>query len=278
MFLLYRNHGVRYFGREPIHPYPRYVWEFQFTIDGKNDFLIRENGVTRSERLTGPVLSVTGPECVHGWAGRPEDRCHSMIFHFDEADFALRTVVGPGGHRHLRFSTSEIPALEILYDRCAEARRAVGTTPPEVKKRAGMLEPLIYRVVADELTLFVLKHIPKSELGPAPNFGEGKINEAMAWYEANLAKGPTIADVARAIHLSTTHLRRLFHKIRGISPQNAFTQVQFERVKWLMRDPEMTLDRIAENSGFGSASAFSRAFKAEFRVSPKSFRNTLQKS
>lgn len=277
MFLLYRNQGLRYFGREPIAPYPRYAWEFQFTLSGECTMQVRQSGVTKTERLIGPVLSVTGPECVHGWAGKPEDECSSMIFHFDEADFTVRTIVSQTGYRNLRFAQSEIPALQALYDRCAEARRAIGTTPPEVKKRAGLFEPLIYRIVATELTLFFLKHIPKSELGPAPNFGESKVSEALAWYEANLAKSPSIAEVARAIHLSSTHLRRLFHKIRGVSPQSAFTHVQFERVKWLMRDPEMTLERIGENSGFGSASAFSRAFKAEFGVSPKQFREGLQK-
>ena len=45
----------------------------------------------------------------------------------------------------------------------------------------------------------------------------------------------------------------------------------------LMRDPEMTLERISEDAGFGSASAFSRAFKSEFGVSPKDFRAKQRK-
>lgn len=275
MFLLYRNQGERHFGAEPIHPYPRQVWEFQFTLSGRCTYLIQERGVIRAEPLTGPVLSLSGPDCVHGWGGKIDDVCASMIFHFDEADFTIRSIIGAAGHRNLRFSPVEIPALQTLYDRCAEARRAIGTTPQEFKNRAGFFEPLIYRLVATELTIFFLKHIPKAELGPAPNFGETKVSEALAWYEANLAKSPTIADVAQAIHLSPTHLRRLFHKIRGLSPQAAFTHVQFERVKWLMRNPEMTLEAIAENAGFGSSSAFSRAFKADIGMSPKAFRKAL---
>ena len=277
MFLLYRNQGERRFGLHPISPYPRKAWEFQFILEGQCSLVIQENGVNREERLLGPVLAITGPDCVHGWGGRSEDLCKVMIFHFDEADFTLRTIVGLNGNRKLRFSQEEIPAIQGLYDRCAEVRRAIGTSPPEARKRAGYFAPLIYNIVAMELTLFFLKHIPKAELGPVANFGESKVTEALVWYETNLGRSPKITDVAHAVHLSSTHLRRLFHRVRGMSPQAAFTRIQFERVKWLMRDPNLTIERIGESAGFGSASAFSRAFKSEFGVSPKRFRNAPQK-
>ena len=278
MFLLYRNQGQRRFGLRPIAPYPRKAWEFQFITEGKCSILIRESNVTREEPLVGPALLISGPDCVHGWGGRPSDVCQAMIFHFDDMDFTVRTLLGPRGYRRLRFSPTEIPMLQALYDRCNEARKTVGTTPPEMQKRAGFFEPMIYRIVAIELELFFLRHIPKAELGPVPNFAETKVAEALAWYEANLVRSPTAADVARAVHISPTHLRRLFHKSRGVSPQTVFTQVQFERVKWLMRDPAMTLQQIGESSGFGSSSAFSRAFKMEFGVSPKIHRETMHRN
>lgn len=276
MFLLYRNQGERRYGLEPIQPYPRGAWEFQFFLKGECDLLVRDGKTMRTERLVGPVLVATGPDCVHGWGGRPGDVCQNMIFHFDEMDYTVRSILGRDGWRKLSFRSGEISTLQALYDRCAEARKAIGTTPLEVRKRAGFFEPLIYRIVATELTLFFLKHIRKSELGAPPNYGESKVTEAIGWYEANLTKSPNIADVADAIHISPTHLRRLFHKIRGESPQAAFTRIQFERAKWLMREPGMTFERIAENAGFGSSSAFSRAFKAEFHLSPRSYRENLR--
>ncbi len=277
MFLLYRNQGERRFGLHPISPYPRNAWEFKFVLEGQCSLVIQENGVNRDERLLGPIFCITGPDCVHGWGGKPEDACMVLIFHFDEADFSLRTIVGTNGHRKLRFSQEEIPALQALYDRCAEVRRAIGTSPPEARKRAGFFAPLIYNIVAMELTLFFLKHIPKTELGPVANFGESKVTEALVWYETNLSRSPSISDVSSAVHLSSTHLRRLFHRVRGMSPQTAFTRVQFERVKWLMRDPNLTIERIGESAGFGSASAFSRAFKMEFGASPKTYRESLHR-
>ncbi|HSI84361.1 MAG: helix-turn-helix domain-containing protein [Candidatus Methylacidiphilales bacterium] len=276
MFLVYRNEGERRYGLEPIAPHPRWVWEYQFIVSGEHSVIVVEN-VTKEFRVRGPMVCISGPQCVHGWNGRPEDVCQAIIFHFDEVDFSIRSIVGNYGFRLLPISEEDVPLLYALYERCAEARRAIGTSPPEAKKRAGFFEPLIYSIVAAELTLLFLRHIPKAELGPAPNFGEGKVAEALAWYEANLTRSPTIDDVAHAVHISATHLRRLFHKIRGISPQEAFTEVQLKRVKWLMRDSAITLERIAESTGFGSASAFSRAFSKEFGVPPNTYRKTMSK-
>jgi len=272
MFLLYRNQGKRHYGLHPIAPYPRRVWEFQIIMSGRCSMVIRENDVTKEECMLGPVLIITGPECAHGWSGRPKDVCNVMVFHFDEADFLLRSLVGQRGYRWARFSSLEFSILQSLYDRCDEVRKTVGTSPPEAKKRAGFFAPRIYGIVAMELTLLFLKHIPKIELGSIQNFSEMKVAEALAWYEYNLGGSPNISDVAQAVHLSPTHLRRLFHKIRGASPRKLFKNIQFERVKWLMRDPAMTLERIAENSGFGSGSAFSRAFTLEFGMTPKAYR------
>lgn len=272
MFLLYRNQGVRRYGLKPIPPHPRKTWEFQVFVEGECTILLQEGPKVVEKRLVGPVLAITGPECVHGYGGLATDSCYATIFHFDEADYFIRQTVGSRGYRLLPFPETELPMIQALYDRCAEARDAIGTSPPEAKKRAGFLEPRIYSIVAMELTLLCLRHIPKKELGPAPTFGESKVSEALAWYEANLANAPTIDEVAKAVHVSATHLRRLFHQIRGLSPQEALTVVQFERAKSLMKDSSISLERIAESSGFESASAFSRAFKAQFDLPPSEYR------
>lgn len=277
MFLLYRNQGERRYGLKPLAAHPRKAWGFQFFLEGSCSMVLKENEVTTEDRITGPLLVVTGPACVHGWYGKPSDYCKVMVFHFDEADYSLRSILGQTGHRAVRISQADFPALQALYSRCDEVRKTLGHPPPEAKKRAGLLAPLIYGVVATELTLYFLRHLPRAGLSPAPDFGESKVSQALAWYEANLASGPNIADVAHAVHLSSTHPRRLFHKFRDMSPQAALTRVQFERAKWLMRDLGMPLERVSESSGFGSASAFSRAFKMEYGVSPKVYRASLQK-
>jgi AraC family transcriptional regulator len=133
----------------------------------------------------------------------------------------------------------------------------------------------VYHIVSLELALFFGGLIPRSDLAARTDFGENKVREALAWYQANMMLGPNIETVADAVHVSSTHLRRLFHQVRNMSPQVAFTQLQFERAKELMLDKAALLERIAESSGFGSASSFSRAFKNAFGSSPQVYRSKL---
>lgn len=276
MFLLYRNHGDRHFGAQPVAPHRRKVWAFQFVLSGSTTLIVQKDGKLVEERLTAPMLTVAGPDCVHGYGGRVTDACRITVFQFDEVDYSIRSVVGLDGHRNLKLTAADIPVVDRLYERCGEAGKAYGIILPPANKT--LFASVVHGIVALELALFFLRHVPKSEPSPTRDFGEIKVAEAMAWYEANLSQGPNIEAVARAIHISPTHLRRLFHKKRGTSPQAMLTRIQFDRALWLMRDLTTPLERVAEDSGFGSASAFSRAFKFEFGMSPKAYRAKHYKS
>ncbi|GEM_PF-1064888 len=297
--LLYRIQIERRYGEYSFPPHRRKAWAFQIILEGTCSLLIRKDNRVTEERIKGPILCVAGPDCAHVWSGTAEDRCQVIVLHFDQADPILCSVLGQDGCRYVRLSKGDLAAIQGLYERCSQVRRAAGfaservhasyknnatnlskeTVPPRIPLEAGQkavfYAPLIYDIVAKELALIFLKHIPRADLGSLPDFSESKVAEALAWYEVNLATGPSIQDVAAAIHISPTHLRRLFHKVRGMSPQTAFTHVQFERSKWLMRDRSMSFERVAESSGFGSASAFSRTFKKEFGISPKQYRILL---
>lgn len=301
MFLLYRFQGVQRYGLISSVPHPRKAWAFEIILEGKCSLLIRKNDVTREQRLNGPILSVAGPNCVHTWGGRETDVCDTMVFHFDEADPILLSVLGADGQRCVKITAAEIQELRVLYERCSQVRKDAGFSSPEIYEtytklfknpnsevvpRAGLADvgkkgtffaPIIYGIVARELTLLFLKHLPRSEFGVAPDFGQNKVAEALAWFGANLTRCPNVADVAQAIHVSPTHLRRLFHKARGMSPQAALSRVQFERSKWLMRNLTMSIEEIAQHSGFASASAFSRSFKLEFGISPNFYRQKFLK-
>lgn len=270
MLLGYCNDGKRLY--DPGHPSKHYVyphtrkdWAFHFILSGNCIRVNRENKVTKEEPMTGPMVSVSGPECIHGWSAKPNDICSVLIFHFDDADYNLRQVIPRTGYRSMPFPASEIPRLRGLFERCIQTRR-----------RHDPLASMIYEIVSMELTVFFLSLLPRTEVAPNVDFSESKVMEALAWYKANLSRGPHIEEVAHAVHLSSTHLRRLFHRVWRMSPQQAFTHAQFERARELMLDPIISLERIAESAGFGSASAFSRAFKTEFGVAPKIFRAKMQ--
>jgi len=264
MYLLYFSEGSRAYGKRPIVPHSRKRWAFQINLGGSCTLLVQEGGEPRHLRIEGAWATVAGPECVHAWVGHPEDCNEVAVFHFDEVSPLLESVVGRKGWRAFRITETEVRMVRQWAERCREA----------LAERH--LAQQIFQIVGGELSLMVLKTIPKSELGPSPDLAELKVAQAIAWYTTRLASGPTIGEVAEALHLSPAHLRRLFHRATQRSPQAVLSRVQFERAIELMRDPRITLEQVAENAGFGSASAFSRAFRAAYGVPPVVYRRQLK--
>ncbi len=263
MYLLYLAAGERRYGKLHPRPYARKRWAFQFILKGKVSMMIRQEGAASpvEERLKGDLLTVAGPQCVHDWGGSLEDRCEVLVFHFDEADTALAPLIGNDGYRLLSVTEEEVTLARNLHARCAAAQ-----------KSATPLAAPVYRIAAAELTLMTLGKIDTSSLRPPQEAASRKVAAALAWLEVHLHHQPTLEEVARAVHLSPAHLRRLFHQITGASPHASFRRLRFEAAIALMADPTLTLEQIALDTGFGSASAFSRAFRSHFGTSPGSYR------
>ena len=47
-----------------------------------------------------------------------------------------------------------------------------------------------------------------------------KVERALSWCAQNLSQAPTLKEVADSIHVSSSHLRRLFWQVRRMSPRN----------------------------------------------------------
>ncbi len=100
-----------------------------------------------------------------------------------------------------------------------------------------------------------------------------EILRALRYVSENLERPLTVADVARAAHLSEFHLHRVFHATIGESVGRFITRRRLElaalRVAY---EPEVPITRIALESGYSSLSNFSKAFTAYFGCSPSRVR------
>ncbi|MEO6567248.1 MAG: helix-turn-helix transcriptional regulator, partial [Opitutaceae bacterium] len=91
----------------------------------------------------------------------------------------------------------------------------------------------------------------------------------------HLARSPSVKEVADAIHVSPSHLRRLFRQVRNASPKNLFQRSRLEKAKELMSRTALTLDEVAAHCGYASASHLCRDHKAVHHFSPTHWRKRL---
>lgn len=105
-----------------------------------------------------------------------------------------------------------------------------------------------------------------------------RISRAMDYLERNLARKVTLADIARAVGLSSSRLAHLFREQTGQTPQQYLEGLRMQRATELLRRTGFKIKQIADAVGFDSQFYFSQRFKARTNQSPSSFRSHTKRT
>jgi AraC-like DNA-binding protein len=82
----------------------------------------------------------------------------------------------------------------------------------------------------------------------------------------------TIAELCSRAGLSKTVLSEKFAALIGSSPIEYLIAWRLQIAAQWLKEPNMTIERVAERCGYDSAAAFSKAFKRCFKIAPSTFR------
>lgn len=83
---------------------------------------------------------------------------------------------------------------------------------------------------------------------------------------------PRVRELARELGISASHLRTRFRASCGISLGRHLRRLRLEQACGLLRLSRARVSEIAEQCGFNSVYAFSRAFRAAYGVPPRVYR------
>lgn len=99
-----------------------------------------------------------------------------------------------------------------------------------------------------------------------------RINQAMSAMHADPARSWSVAELASLANLSRSAFAERFGTIVGQSPLHYLTTWRLDRAAELLRHGRAPISEISLRVGYRSESAFSRAFKSRFGVSPLHWR------
>jgi LacI family transcriptional regulator len=95
-----------------------------------------------------------------------------------------------------------------------------------------------------------------------------EVATAMRFIREHACDGITVEDVLRAVPLSRRVLERRFRGVAGRTPHEEILRLRLERVKQLLAETELSLERISSLAGFAHPEYMSVAFKREVGVTP----------
>lgn len=103
--------------------------------------------------------------------------------------------------------------------------------------------------------------------------GNSQVSMAAAYILENYSERLTVASVAQKVHMSASHFSRTFKKQMGASPYDYILHTRLAKAKELLKKTNLSVQEIAYQTGFASASNFIDCFKSKENISPLKFRN-----
>lgn len=100
------------------------------------------------------------------------------------------------------------------------------------------------------------------------------VKSAMKFIDENYEQDIDVNDVANAVHLSYSHLARLFRDYSKDSINSYINRVRLEKAQYYLKCTDEDINTIARKIGFNSETYFCNFFKKNTGLSARSYRRT----
>ena len=108
-------------------------------------------------------------------------------------------------------------------------------------------------------------------------FENNTVNSAIRFMEENYTQDISVSDVSNSVHLSYSHLARLFKKHTDASVISHLNRLRLKRAQWLLGCSEKSIAEIAIETGYNNDHYFCTAFKKAFGMTPGHYRHIRTK-
>lgn len=260
MTIPYMSCGLRRYDLFPVKAYSRSFWEFQCIVRG-NACVSGENNISKRPV---PALYIFPPAHFHGWTAPEGDLSEVLVIHLDPRLFS-HSVKSPAGAFTL--SETDLLRLRTLFE---------WIFPHFVDPLHGRRDVLASGAVFLRELWRDLKSANPCPTDMEKRLAAHRVEQALAFYRRCIHQNPSVEQIAELSGISASQLRRAFSAAGRPPPAEVFRTIQLDLARRLLSRPDETVSRVSDSLGFGSLSAFSRAFKSHFGTSPQQLRTQRQ--
>lgn len=167
--------------------------------------------------------------------------------------------------------------LRLEFERATDRLPDLATTMADAVERM-LGDDVFFRQRGEERLTLLLAEIARAMGVRLPQERletGGRISDLQDWLAADLARQPSLDEMAAYLGLSRFHLLRSFQKQVGLSPRQWAMQLRTRRAQAMLR-AGLPATEVAHELGFADQSHLNRHFRAAYGVSPGSFQRALR--
>jgi AraC-like DNA-binding protein len=239
---------------------------------GPDPYTVADDPATPPQAVIHPGQRCTTPEGeelteltdlgVRTWGNSPEGSTVMLTGAYETRTEISRRMLGA------------LPALLVL-PRDAWESPLVPLLAEEITKDEPGQEAVLDRLL-DLLLIAVLRAWFSRPEAQAPAWyraqGDPVVGQALRMLHNDPAHPWTVAELATATGVSRASLARRFTELVGEPPMTFLTGWRLALAADLLREPDATLDAVAQQVGYGSSFALSTAFKRVYGINPQEHR------
>lgn len=230
-------------------------------ISGKVDYAVEDKKYT----LEPWDVLLIGHHTIHKALIDKKEPYERIIIYLDK-NFPERVV--PGAQLSECFDAADRAGRNLLSP--DEAQRNALKTTLEAMERDLASDSFGAKAMADTLLIQLIiqiNRISAASPSPAPAGKDSKIENALSYINEHLSERLTVDMLAEKVYLSKYHFMRLFKESTGSTVHAYVRQKRLLYAAKLIREG-VNANKAASDAGFADYSAFHRAFRESFSVSP----------
>lgn len=188
----------------------------------------------------------------------------SMLFVFEITDSLLSRAVEADA---IAFSCNSLDAEpSAAYD---ELRRIVRQTLNILSVDDERAEFRLYGSVYDLLDCLIANFSVRTR--PITR-GEERFRSVLRYINGHYFEPLTLSGVASHFHLDSAYFSRYFKKSLGVNFKDYLSETRLFCAERALRDTDVSIARVAMESGFSNVSSFNKAFRRSYGVTPSAYR------
>ena len=172
--------------------------------------------------------------------------------------------------------------IRICADRiCSVTEEQVMRLWPEKRRQlqtldtAARLRRAVTAAEIRELLLSMIRTVRTDSAAGKDNIRNFTILRAIAYIRENYARKISLEEIASELSITPEYLSMLFAREIGVNYSSFLNEFRISRARNMLRETDMKIYEVAEQSGFSDTKYFSKVFRDTVGMTPREYRESV---